>query len=679
MTVIPAESTPIKSVADRQLVQDVQLGGKKRTVEMLGFGRRVDVEDLNFRNPWFRDSLKNSLQVVCKLFGISVDQIIKINSTGIQLKDGRVEAWKNKEQWTTFVHTLKSSCESADQYDLNPRVVENRVDCRWAPASQEQTQINQTLWPVSKATRTDPLYSAVKAANNRFFGRDSLDTKDKLDSVYRTTLRGLVLGQRSPTTSTYEAAIVIPESLRSSVDQKIHTYQHLALNSEEAPGVGINSSNDRKTTKTTNLRQVCGEAESHYYTGRIAYHATSSDSTEVKERAMKDAQNAIEEQVKFMYLSEVAHGDRGKGIKHINNEIHFTFAVQSLLSMGYKLGEVLQRDAKSFEAAKAAYESMKGKSISFIGADGKPVNIVVHPIKPFATEFNFSRILQLTLPHGLTGYNEMNKTNTEAEIELKDMIDQREPDKKSALIQQTFDKMKATRDDPLKQILYRAYLFRLLGIPQVIHCKSSLDRTGSAGSAVCAMNQYLDLCRVKNGIEPELCDMDTDLLQKPEFRELAASNLIAAEVNGRLSRGESGLKIGTFATPEVLKLMPDDCLIPTEYRTAKRVVLVVLATLVVAVYAAAMVGLLLSAPFSMPLVITLFTLFAVSLAISKLAKHTSMQTWHGKKAILAKILFVLGVLGSLPGALIKAAVHSGEIIPERQLDTKKLRSYGLIH
>jgi len=212
-------------------------------------------------------------------------------------------------------------------------------------------------------------------------------------------------------------------------------------------------------------------------------------------------------------------------------------------------------------------------------------------------------------------------------------------------------------------------LLRRLGIPEIVHCMSSLDRTSTAGSAISAgVYQYRDLCEKKNG-KDSVPDLD-EVIETDEFKELAFSNLTACEINGRLSRGDDGLKIGTGATPDVLKILPNDLLVDTTPILKQMIYVAAFLALLGAV------ALLALNPFALGIIVGIVLL---GYLISELARITGAATWHGTiGAFAAKILFLLGALCSLPAAPFRAAYNAGKIVPEKTLNNKKLLAKGIM-
>lgn len=356
-----------------------------------------------------------------------------------------------------------------------------------------------------------------------------------------------------------------------------------AHNSTGKQGEGVTSSLNRRASRVAMMRRVeNGKGVSDYYTGRV------------------DSLDKAVEQAGFLFLSELEQGRKGivenKKKKDGEHHYEFTFAAQSLLSTA-----IVGDDVPKYKQAIKAYADLDGKVIT-VPHPTRPnrffrVKINVLPLA--ATQFNWMNKIEWSLGKKTSGELEARRQSQSADQALrKYFIEKQIPaGKLRNQINHTFALLEKERDNvrgkAWKEVLYRAYLCRLLGIPLVVHCKSSVDRTSLAGAMITAMNQWIDSEREVPDDIAEIVDKqvgdDKDL-----FKEVFAQALGASLVNTEISRGEYGFKYNTpkkiggvtchlgTTSPALVDLLPDRYLVKKSGRQAK---IFLLRAFMVAIYA----------------------------------------------------------------------------------------------
>lgn len=311
----------------------------------------------------------------------------------------------------------------------------------------------------------------------------------------------------------------------------------------------MTSSSDRKAEGVGNLRRVAtGEGKSIAYTGRA------------------DSEKKALDQAAFLFLSEIKK--QKQGITEHTSEsgetlYEMSYVVNSLLTtsplMATKIpGLVSFPEAQTFQKEKAALSELAEKGYLEITdpEDGKTYKVQFRPIL-FSESANFLQKIERTIPPELSNSRTNSAVNQEGYVEL------------SLLVQQKYaelHKQKATTEDPStltqqmaalastwelclsplslpeERLLARDYLYKMLNLPVVYHCKSSVDRTAILIALSSAMQQWIDL-----GLE--IPSPVTSLLADFRFKELFAANFLTGHQITSYPRSFDGIIDGKNGCP----------------------------------------------------------------------------------------------------------------------------------
>lgn len=196
-----------------------------------------------------------------------------------------------------------------------------------------------------------------------------------------------------------------------------------------------------------------------------------------------------------------------------------------------------------------------------------PFSIVQIPVilnyRVYCGNFNFMNALERALPDSLTGKLRGLLISDTVE-DLKSLIPK---DKLIPTVQHYLTLLGEKGLTSEEQLLLRSLICKEAGLPNVIHCRSGVDRTTIAAAIIYAFNQWTDLGK-------EIPENPLELLDEPEFKELFWAHIAHAITITSYSRKESGFKwqlpfpkvftehstlLGLWFSqhPTVLRLMPD--------------------------------------------------------------------------------------------------------------------------
>ncbi|MCX6990176.1 MAG: hypothetical protein NTX49_03820 [Chlamydiae bacterium] len=352
---------------------------------------------------------------------------------------------------------------------------------------------------------------------------------------------------------------------------------------------GISSSSDLQSPNIHNLRRVAAVNNTTIaYTGRV----------ETKEKAL--------EQASFIFFSEMRSKKLGiKETTSSSGEPLYTlnYTVNSLLAtnpiMSTKIpGLIAMAERKTLIQERKQLKDLSGQGYLELTdpETGKKYKVQFKPIL-FADGLNFMQSLETSLPPDLTGADHNSSINKEGLNQIHTLVDEKlaslerartesteqtspstsEIEKKISEIQRAWDECLEEKSLlPELNILRRDYLFKLLDIPVVYHCKSSVDRTGIALAISSALKQWMDL-----GLEiPEPL---SSLTEDFRFKELFVANLLVGHQITRSARSFEGqvngkndcphrlgykFSKGLFQYPTIHRLLPERYL--QEYSGFKR-------------------------------------------------------------------------------------------------------------
>jgi hypothetical protein len=337
---------------------------------------------------------------------------------------------------------------------------------------------------------------------------------------------------------------------------------------------GLACSSDRKVENTSNLRLVqTKNKESICYTGR------------------PDSDRKALEQASFIFLNELR--TQRKGITQTkdpqgNITYQLDFVVNSLLSAPWLW---------SVESPLTAFperEYIENEIKALITLRNKGFITIEDPNCPgakYQVKFNpifFSRScsalnrIENWLPPFVTGESRAREISEEGLAslttlarqkltELKDSPQQKLKIKKIQSSLQTLERhQRENHLLPEEELLVRDYLCKLLELPEVFHCKSSLDRTSVPVALSSALKQWMEL-----GLpEP---DSIFEILKDFRFKELFACNWMVGHQITRYACNRKGtvagekiktkilgftLHRGTLQNPSIINLLPERYLKP---------------------------------------------------------------------------------------------------------------------
>lgn len=351
---------------------------------------------------------------------------------------------------------------------------------------------------------------------------------------------------------------------------------------------GIACTSDRTIQNTGNLRLIQTKSqESICYTGR------------------PDSPHKALEQASFIFLHELSTNK--KGITQTtdaqgNITYQLDYVVNSLLSApwvwrfesiltAFPEREYIENELKAF----AILKNQGAITIEDPNNPGTKYQVKFNPIL-FSRSLNSFNRLEKWLPPFVTGQSRAQEISGEGFTSLNSLAHQKLDEMQTHLAAESSSSVKATLEEKIKKIhstlqllerhqkehhlsaeeetLVRDYLCKLLNLPVVFHCKSSLDRTSLPVAISSALKQWIEL-----GL-PEPCNI-TEILKDFRFKELFACNWMAGHQitgytcnrKGTVAGSKLKTKIlgftlhrGIYQNPAVIQLVPERYLspLPTE-------------------------------------------------------------------------------------------------------------------
>lgn len=301
---------------------------------------------------------------------------------------------------------------------------------------------------------------------------------------------------------------------------------------------------------------------------------------------------------KFAFLSQMnllrdpekAH--LAEGIERVGNEYVFEFLPQSLLPM-YGGAE-----KKMFQKLQKAYEELAKEPVDITDPANPALvyRVRFRPLPAAASQFNYANTLEEALPGAVSGEFAARDTTIKSDKALFRKVDTMSEEfiaRRAArfgvdrgrfleLVADTRyflekqDNLWPWQSNvlaPHEELMARAFLSHLLGIPMIDNCKSLVDRTNVLNAMVTSMKQWLrskaplpekegrvaifDLPKVAHAPLGAVNAKGQPLVYYP-FKELFAYNLHKGVKISEFSRGEKGFKFnrGLFQHPALKFLLP---------------------------------------------------------------------------------------------------------------------------
>ena len=297
----------------------------------------------------------------------------------------------------------------------------------------------------------------------------------------------------------------------------------------------VTSSFNRYADTVTLLRSSLGDC----YAGRV------------------DTLKKAQEMAQFIFLGEIDQFDQGtsRGITQREDGVfELTFMAQSLLNMvGF--------EKELYEKEKAAYQELSKTTQSAPltithPITGKVYPVVVKQVPMAATPCNWIKHVEKATPNALSGARAAMKDNEISNAYLAELakekikvLREKSDFETIAKLEDSLEILKTPGLKPWREIMTRSYVLHLLGIPPVINCKSSCDRTGGfAIPLVFAMNQWIQAGRPIPKVGGKYCIYEI-VRQNDSVKELIAAKLQQEVKTSEYSRGEKGLKINEKGVP----------------------------------------------------------------------------------------------------------------------------------
>ncbi len=406
---------------------------------------------------------------------------------------------------------------------------------------------------------------------------------------------------------------------------------------------GLASTSDRTVENTGNLRVVqTKKRESICYAGR------------------PDTEKKALEQASFIFLNEIK--TKRKGITERKDSqgnviYQLDYAVNSLLSAPWiwqvesPLAAFPER--KLLEEEVKTLTDLKNKGVVTIEdpySPGVKYRVKFNPIL-FSNTFDGFERLKRWLPPFATGHSRSLEISDEGFSSLSSLLSASPAGKNIEAALQLLERhQRENHLAPEEELLLRDYLCKLLNLPTVYHCKSSLDRTSIPIALSTALQQWLDL---QLPLPENICQLIDDF----RFKELFAASWMAGHQITRYACNRKGtvaneklktkilgftLQRGIVQNPMITRLLPERYL--QDFPTAEKVK-------ATAIY--------------LGLVIPLTILFFLPLIVIAAGRHLAYLATGGKNRHL------LGPLSSaLPVLPFKLLFNFPSILPNKVLNEK---------
>ncbi|HEY4255570.1 MAG TPA: hypothetical protein VGM34_04415 [Chlamydiales bacterium] len=384
--------------------------------------------------------------------------------------------------------------------------------------------------------------------------KDLLGNGKKKKKDFNETMQGVHLG--TVPRANYGMNVMLPGGMEKFFRRKsFESHEVFAKNSKYVQG-GITSSYNRYADTVMMMRAVVAPDNQSvdYYTGRV------DNLDKAKELAI------------FMFRADCVNDPSLVD----GTTCEFPFAVQSLLSMSGSEGKMFAKELEAYRALENA------GPISVRISETVTVSVQFKPVAIAANQFNYMNTVEQLLPDALSGKKAADLAQKAADLALVKHAETFAKENEltfsqNAQIQDAIYHLIEERSQlkPWQIVINRAYLCHLLSLPLVLHCKSSIDRTGLAGGMITAMKQWLragkEVPQDKNGkyAVHEIVNVHIDAEGNPSstgacapFKELFACAVMKSLKCTEFSRGCSGYKWerGIGQHPALADLMPKSAL-----------------------------------------------------------------------------------------------------------------------
>ena len=277
-----------------------------------------------------------------------------------------------------------------------------------------------------------------------------------------------------------------------------------------------------------------------------------------------------EEMARFIFLSEIDQFEKGnsKGlVERPDGTFELTFATQSLLNMVGSEKKLFDQEVNAYE--ELGWRSQRTPLEIKHPITGKVYQVAVNPIPVAAMPSNWiyhvEKADRRTKGFIKSGKAQARVANAKADAVLEKLVQQKVAELKqkndwSTAFQLTdaFAALKGQKLRAWQEVMTRGYVLHLLGIPEVLHCKSSCDRTGGfAIPLVFAMKEWLRAGKPIPKVDGKYCIHA--IMENDSVKELVAAKLQQEVKTSEYSRGSRGLKVNEkgIPNPAFKRILPD--------------------------------------------------------------------------------------------------------------------------
>jgi hypothetical protein len=377
---------------------------------------------------------------------------------------------------------------------------------------------------------------------------------DKKKSKTRDTLLGVA--QSLVPRRNYRMKVTLDEELQAFFERKKQfTTTEVFAKNGYVDGAVVSSFN-RYAERVTLMRAVEAEDGSiDWLAGRVSNLETAQS------------------MASFAFLSQINAPERERqGIQENEDGTYdFYFMAQSLLPMfGGSETKMVEKEIEAYEELASLKESM---TITDPKDSSKTYQVRFRPLPVATSQFNWAQSLEKVLPAAISGENAARKASAKADdalIKFSETVNKTERAKALGLdltvYQEMVDNTIYFLEEGKKglkhyeELMARSFLCHLLGIPQIVHCKSCVDRTNIAGALITAMKQWMRTDKEipkRDGLYAifDLPKQNNEVGTQP-FRELVSFSLHRGLKLTELSRGSKGYKWAGHRLVETLTLNP---------------------------------------------------------------------------------------------------------------------------
>ncbi|QVL55019.1 MAG: hypothetical protein KFB95_06805 [Simkaniaceae bacterium] len=273
------------------------------------------------------------------------------------------------------------------------------------------------------------------------------------------------------------------------------------------------SSNDQSAKRISMMRRIDDYTtdESIAYTGR------------------GDTESKAMEQLNFIFQNELAKNPEAqKGLVETEDGYEFTFMLNNLMSSNLFRG-LDERD--SILREKAIFDALSERPITLTDKDGNEHTIMIKPLY-------FNQGFTPDLDGTAWKQTEINREGYNLLFPLIDDAIANNPAisaKDKQLLQAAQDHLRnPSKLKAEEEFFYRDLVMKILKIPVIDHCASSVDQTSLATSISTALQSWRNLRRDIPTLNPH------DILTDPLFKELFTANIHGCHQTTQAARSAEG-------------------------------------------------------------------------------------------------------------------------------------------